>query len=586
MKCNNCGAYLPEDGNTKCFVCDYDNALNNDVNYTTDDGTKTYYGSAPQNAQNYNEYENNQNYSSDNHAYNTNQNAQDYSESHNVHDFSAFENRQDYSSNRQVDSVQDNMQRQNASTNRPHTVVGGEGALRTKSTNSKTKSSGARSHTKASNSHVSQRELQGKRSKAVIILSCILAVTVILLVVASITTNVLYSSYNVDTLYVKLEEAFLAQDIETLKTIVVGDGVEVTDAGLLALCREFNTKEKVQSLVSSFNLSITNGQTDSDKYSSMAIKSSEVFLGYSDYKLQVKPVDLSIPVVTQNAVLTMDGVPMQGTYNGTAMQFNGIFPGVYTAVVTDQTLVGQSIQGTATDIALFDSNIPYEFSGALPISTVTVSNCVSDSALIYVNDVQIDQVPVGGVVTIPQVLVGSNLKIVVTMPSGATAASVVQYAQQDATQLAFTEYAITGGLPTTEQFDAIANTFFATYLAGINAKDPAQLQLVTEELRAFLTPELTAAPNDVVYSFTKVTADSARATQYFDANNVLTVSLNVATEYTSTPVNPETGEASGELQILTPYITLKIVFSADGAWLVNGITANSLENHTAGVAAG
>ncbi len=579
LQCKNCGAFLTKENGTKCFVCNYDNKNDYNMNDSANRNGVNVASSANNidTVQTANSQSSNGLYSAhSSHSSHSSQGAHSAQRSGGSHNASVSQ------SSKQASGVRTSQPTTSAKAPQKRQNMHSENNSRTKS-------------------FASVREGRTPAiSKTIVILLCILSAALILLAGTSIASNLLYSSYSQGAFFTQLETALIASDVGTLQTLVVGEGIEVTDAGLSALSRQFQTKQQVEALVASFNIKTGENELTSDTYSSLSLLSNGVFLGYNEYKIQVKPVDLNVPVISENAVLTMDSIPMIGTYANENMTYTGIFPGVYTAVVTDQTLVGQSIQGEAIDIALFDSNVAYVFSGALPISDITVAGCAQDSGIIYVNDVQVNAVPVGGVVTVPGVLVGSNIKIVITTQSGATAASVVQYAEKDVTQLSFTEYSFSGGMPTQEQADATISAFFASYLSAINAKDPAILTNCTEEFRTSLTSEVSGDLLPVVFEFVQTTADAARAQQSFNAANVHTVSVNVATEYTSTPRTVTGGEENAEgdegeappedstaaqKETLTPHLTMELVYSQDGVWLVNAVRENSIEQHTAGIIA-
>ncbi len=583
VQCKNCGAFLTGNENEKCFVCNYDNTKNNvepQSNLLNSEENQSALSTAQQNSNTKQQFGARQINVDD---YNSNQIIKQQEDAQKNMDYAHFQNKQQQNSESYANYDSATKQKEKKenfvkTSNAEHYESHAQNEYKYKSTQNKSKK---RPKQVMGNR---QKNQESKSKKSIIILSCILASALILLVVASVSSNMLYSSYNIDKFYIDLESALVQSDTAALEQLVVGSGIEVTQEGLSSLAKAFTTQQSVQDLIASFNISAANAERISDTHPALSIISSNVFLGYNDYKLQVKPVDLNVPVITENAVLTMDGIPLTGTYTGEIMEYKGVFPGVYTLVITDQTLVGQSIQGEPTQVSLFDSNIPQTVEGSLPISDVIVTNCVQDNAIIYVNDIQVEQTPVNGSVTIPQVLVGSNIKIVLTTQSGATAASVVQYAEKANNQLVFDNYVISGGMPSAEQMELATNTFFSSYLVAINERDPEKLEHCTPELKEFLTPEITPTTTQTqVYEFVSITPDVANAKQSFNASNVLTVRINAATEYTSTPLG-EDGEpdSAAESATLIPYITLDLVYTADGTWLVDFITENTLENHLAG----
>ena len=139
------------------------------------------------------------------------------------------------------------------------------------------------------------------------------------------------------------------------------------------------------------------------------MEKESVFFGYSRYSLTVHSVRLLLSSPVQNLRLSLDGVPRTGEQTADGILYQNLFPGLYTCTVTGTTDARQAVEGDATGLALLSSVEPTVCSGALLIADITVSGCVNDGAVITVDGAAVEQKPVNGVVTLPQVAVGSTI---------------------------------------------------------------------------------------------------------------------------------------------------------------------------------
>ena len=221
-------------------------------------------------------------------------------------------------------------------------------------------------------------------------------------------------------------------------------------------------------------------------FPALGVEKESVFFGYSRYSLTVHSVRLLLSSPVQNLRLSLDGVPRTGEQTADGILYQNLFPGLYTCTVTGTTAAGQAVEGDATDLALLSSVEPTVFSGALPIADITVSGCVNDGAVITVDGAAVEQRPVNGVVTLPQVAVGSTIGMQYTAPWGAVTTASVQFADKTVTALAFENPVTEGGVPAAGELNTLLTAHYAAYLDALNNQDTALISGCTEEYKAAL----------------------------------------------------------------------------------------------------
>ena len=117
---------------------------------------------------------------------------------------------------------------------------------------------------------------------------------------------------------------------------------------------------------------------------------------------------------------------------------------------------------------------------------ITVSGCVNDGAVITVDGAAVEQKPVNGVVTLPQVAVGSTIGMQYTAPWGAVTTASVQFADKTVTTLAFENPVTEGGVPAAGELNTLLTAHYAAYLDALNNQDTALISGCTEEYKAAL----------------------------------------------------------------------------------------------------
>ena len=286
-----------------------------------------------------------------------------------------------------------------------------------------------------------RRRRMNRTTRKMLIAVCVLAVVFTGLCV---TATVMYDKYNPDEFIASVDAALEAGDARALKNLLKGEDLTVSDEGAAALCRAFTDAAQREALRGQLEDQVVDGGAQG-AFSALGVEKESVFFGYSRYSLTVHSVRLLLSSPVQNLRLSLDGVPRTGEQTADGILYQNLFPGLYTCTVTGTTAAGQAVEGDATDLALLSSVEPTVFSGALPIADITVSGCVNDGAVITVDGAAVEQKPVNGVVTLPQVAVGSTIGMQYTAPWGAVTTASVQFADKTVTALAFENPVTEGG---------------------------------------------------------------------------------------------------------------------------------------------
>lgn len=397
------------------------------------------------------------------------------------------------------------------------------------------------------------------------ILGGIVLALVVLLVVASVATYFLYENFNAAKSFDALGKALLAQDVASLSEMVTTpEGAQPTEEQLQALCKLFTTQENVTTLQRQLNAQLK-GEVADPQYPCLRPGEEAVFLGYSSYMLVAVPVSLRIPggIAGQSHVLYLNGAPVTGQVTADGILYPDLFPGIYKAYLTAQSLLNETVTGTEADITLLRVDAPTDFDGALPLANITVGKCTSDAAEITVDGKPVTQKPVDGVVTLPSMRVGSTIGMTFTTDYGATTTASVQFVDMAATALEFGNHVTEGGVPDEGAINSVLSAWFASYLDARNNLDPARMTSCTDVVRGFLTAEITGEES-TKHSFAFKTAAVDIATLLQSTYDVLpAIIVNATFDYTMT--NREDFKVTD----YTVFYTAEIVYQ-DG-WKVNRV---------------
>lgn len=317
-------------------------------------------------------------------------------------------------------------------------------------------------------------------TKHLLVAACVLTVIFFVLSAASVF---LYSIYSPEKFLDTLDAALAAGDIRALTPLLEGEGLAVSPEGAAALCLAFEEADARAALREQLSAQIIDPKAQGD-YPALRLVKTPVFLGYGRCTLGVRSVQLLLAAPARELRLSLGGVPCTGEQTANGILYQHLFPGLYACSVTGVTAAGQPVSGEVTPLLLFSTEEPTVFDGALPVSAVTVTGCVSDNAVISVDGAPVAQKPMHSVVTLPQVALGSVIRMEYTAPWGAVTRSEVAFQSREQTELAFTEFVTEGGVPSSEELTPLISIFFGTYLDAINNQDPARISGCTEECRA------------------------------------------------------------------------------------------------------
>lgn len=329
--------------------------------------------------------------------------------------------------------------------------------------------------------HVRRRRMN-RTTRKMLIAVCVLAVIFIGLCT---TATILYGKYNPDLFISSVDTALANGDARALKSLLRGEDLTVSDEGAAALCRAFANETQRAALREQLQAQVIDADAQGD-FSALGVEKESVFFGYSQYYLTVHSVQLLLHSPVQNLRLSLDDVPRTGEQTADGILYQNLFPGLYTCTVTGTTTAGQAVVGDATDLSLLSADEPQVFSGALPIADLTISGCVNDAAVISIDGVAVEQKPVNGVVTLPQVAVGSTIGMQYTAPWGAVTTASVEFTDKAVTTLAFENAVTEGGVPTAEELNTLLTAHYATYLDALNNQNAELITGCTAEYKATL----------------------------------------------------------------------------------------------------
>ncbi|MEG0911010.1 MAG: hypothetical protein RSF70_05445 [Ruthenibacterium sp.] len=413
------------------------------------------------------------------------------------------------------------------------------------------------------------------RDKTVMILCIIAAVLTLLLATASIACSVLYDKYNPDLILDSIGTSLMNGDTAKLQKMLLCEEVEATPENLQALCRAFTAQEAVDVLRAQLAIQAENPDAASERYPALRFVREKVFLGYYNYKMAVAPVALQIPASVQNPLLSVDGEARTGEAGEGGVLYTGFFPGIHKCVVSAQSGTGERVLGAETEVTLFNTDAPTVFGGALAIADITVAGCNAEDAIITVNDKEVAAKPVNGVLSLPQVAVGSKIHMVYKTAYGATTTGDVVFTDIAQPSLTFGNVVTEGGIPTEEQVNTLLSAYCASYLDCANTQDMSKLLVSTtlnhDRVSAIIG---TADLKDNLFVFTSAAVHYV-SVQQSEFEALPAVLCNTIFRYSAT--NRKSNEVT-ERQTLQ---TCELVFKGD-QWLINRVVPCSEVDFAAG----
>ncbi len=422
--------------------------------------------------------------------------------------------------------------------------------------------SGRASHTR--------RVRMNRTTRSMLVIVCVLSV---ILAALCITATVLYNRYNPEKFLAAFDTALAENDAGALKPMLTGANLSVSDEGAAALCRAFADETSRNKLCAQLEAQIID-ETYAGDFPALAVKKDPVFFGYCRYAVAVHSVSLMLNAPAQNLVLSINGIPQNGTHTETGILYENLFPGSYTVSVTGTTAAGQNVAGSEVTLALFDSDEPALFAGALPIGAVTVSGCPSDDAVITLDGTELADKPSDGVVTLPQIALGSKIGMSYTSPWGSVTTASVEFTDIEKTELTFEDFATEGGTPAADTLNSLLTAHLATYLDALTHQDTALISGCTADYKNHLAEGLSSEEHkEHIYNM-KSAECKPDAIKLTEADGGAHISCYAHVEYST--LNRESNKESDHSEYRV------IVLTWEDGWKVSGSAESTEEAFNSG----
>lgn len=410
-----------------------------------------------------------------------------------------------------------------------------------------------------------RRTRMDRTTRSMLILTGILSV---ILAVLCITATVMYDRYNPEKFLAALDSALAKSDVGALKPMLTGANLAVSDEGTLTLCRAFAQQADRNKLCAQLEAQIIDESYTGD-FPALAIEKEPVFFGYCRYRVCVHSVSLLLNAPAQNLVLSLDGIPQNGTHSEKGILYENLFPGSYTVSVTGTTAAGQSVTGSDVTLTLFDPSEPALFAGALPIGAVKVSGCPSDEAVITLDGTPLADKPSGGVITLPQIALGSEIGMSYTSPWGSVTTASVQFTDVSVSELSFQNFVTQGGAPAPDALNSLLTAHLATYYDALTHQDTALISGCTADYKNHLAEGLASETHKQNIYALKSAACRPEAIKFVEENGSARASCYARIEYST--LNRESNQETQH----TEYRVFALIWQ-DG-WKVSGSAASTQE---------
>ncbi len=453
-----------------------------------------------------------------------------------------------------------------------------------------------------------------RRSGGSIAARIIVSFVIFVVVLAGVTFGLLYffnqPSAVTDPFYEAIgniasgEADRIAQGVDELKDMVATNklalvGIDAATADWRALGSKFTDDAELRKWI---NALMANRPYDgAETFEAIGVSSVplEIFSFWpfsyiQKYTLTLTAVDLFVPGIDAQTQVMLNGVPLTtGTMANGGMLYTGMMPGRYECTVVPPG--ADPAQGAPVTQDMFKvtptnsrpGSGPNALDNTLLRATVTVENCLSDAAQLFINDAPVAVTIVNGTASIPGVALGSTIRIVATVDGAQQTASVV-YQSPGATTLRFENYTPLAppetsppddsssspdtssstppeGTPTltVSELDTIMADYYQSYLECINAQSVSGLRRTTDSNRTAMGTRITGAGNKANtfrYQSVKCDADSMK---YTTASGTTAIEFTMTGRYSYTPRDNggtyEDGSTRQSVQLI--YV--------DGGWLVN-----------------
>lgn len=379
--------------------------------------------------------------------------------------------------------------------------------------------------------------------------------------------------------------AVMASDLDELRSAASVSGINPTDEQWQAFCAGFRTDADANALKNQLNAIVENTPQTDAPYPTITIERQDLFLFISRYRIAIAPVEILVPSAAAGSTLRLNSTDYTGATTMDGELYTGIMPGFYSARIAAQ---GQDPANSAVsqiEVYRGGTDNPYIFEGTLPYVSVTVENCLSDDAAIYVNGEAIAAKPVGGVLTLDDISLGSIIRIELTHEGQLMEASVV-YSFADITALRFENYTPVPGSepptstpeapalpPTEEQINELVIAYYQSYLNCINTQSMAGLVNSTQSHATALEARVTSEDNKpYTFEYIETAIDGQSIATSEDGTRIR---VNAQFSYRYTPREGGSATDGSNTQ------TLEIIYENE-RWLVNRmefVSAGDFGNH-------
>ncbi len=423
-----------------------------------------------------------------------------------------------------------------------------------------------------------------RRKSGNVVRNVLIGILAGLLVLLLAVLGFLYWQNRPSTVINEFTEALAARDYQSLSETVTATGVTASGAeGWVALCDAFEGEEARAALAQELSRVSADADSSGFLYPSIRLKGEPLFLFIQQYHVRLTGVTVVVPNGTEGTALRLSAgdefKDFTGVTEANGVVFSGIMPGQYDATVTlpDGTVQQGSVSAFSTTTA---NNVNFGTDSGTESQTVTyanltIQNCISDEAQIFVDGQLTPLIPAGGVVQLQQVELGTTISIEATV-DGAVQTSSVTFSDPNQTTLAFGEYTQTGpassSSATTGQTldetaaNAVLTTFYQSYLEAINNQNLDGIQLSTQANNSNLQARITSAANQAnTYTFVGATVDPTTLTVE-DVNGVPTANFTATCSF-----NYVARENPGDAQTSRNTQAVRLIYQ-DGAWLVDSFT--------------
>lgn len=413
-----------------------------------------------------------------------------------------------------------------------------------------------------------------KRNTGKIVRNVLLIILLFLVATFLATVGLLYFRNRPAATIESFTAAITAKDYSALADMASLSDAPSTTEGWEAFCAAFADEEAMTALKTQLAAKPSSeDDTSGLTYEAVTLEGESLLLFVKKYYVRVTGIELLAPGAAEGTQLTIMGGEHSGTPTADGVLYGKFMPGAYSCQLTPP---GGAAEG-AIEVTAFSVSAPNPLeAGAATAETasVTVENCRTDDATLYVNDNEVSEKPSGGVVQLADVPLGAEIKIIAN-EDGQRTQSAVFFNDLNVTTLRFENYTPVEGdesgdaaqiaaNATTEEINQVLATFYASYLECINAQSINGIQLSTEKNNQALQGRITGADNAAnTFSYVSAAANASSITTG-EENGVPSIKLNGTFEYSYAP-----RDDAGNVQRGSNRQSVHLLYVGD-QWVVDG----------------